>query len=80
MGGFVLPLAFGIMNDIAGVWTSCFMLLLGLGSVSLLWMHFAIRRQERQLTIPQPPQLRFLPELEPETSKAGRAADQVRAC
>jgi MFS transporter, NNP family, nitrate/nitrite transporter len=29
LGGFLLPLAFGLMNDIADVWTSCFMLLFG---------------------------------------------------
>jgi NNP family nitrate/nitrite transporter-like MFS transporter len=46
LGGFVLPVAFGMTNDLADVWTSCFMLLFGLGSVSLLWMHFGIRRQE----------------------------------
>jgi MFS transporter, NNP family, nitrate/nitrite transporter len=68
LGGFVLPLAFGIMNDVAGVWTSCFMLLFGIGAVSLLWMHFAIRRQERR-SAPQLAQLRFLPELQPNTEK-----------
>lgn len=67
LGGFVLPLAFGIMNDVAGVWTSCFMLLFGIGSVSLIWMHFAIQRQERRLPVPQLAELRFLPELQPNT-------------
>jgi NNP family nitrate/nitrite transporter-like MFS transporter len=46
LGGFALPLAFGVMNDLVDVWTSCFMLLFGLASVSLLWMHFAILKQE----------------------------------
>ena len=27
LGGFVLPIAFGALNDLTGVWTSCFMLL-----------------------------------------------------
>ncbi|WP_268884970.1 hypothetical protein [Belnapia arida] len=27
LGGFILPIAFGAMNDLIGVWTSCFMLL-----------------------------------------------------
>ena len=62
MGGFILPLAFGVSNDVLGVWTSCFMLLFGLASVNLVWMHFAIRRQERA-SAPQLEQLRFLPEL-----------------
>jgi NNP family nitrate/nitrite transporter-like MFS transporter len=64
LGGFVLPLAFGVMNDVAGVWTSCFMLLFGIGSVSLVWMHFAIQWQRR---LPPPQRAgRFLPELEPD--------------
>jgi len=64
MGGFVLPLAFGVMNDIAGVRTSCFMLLFGIGGVSLVWMHFAIQRQERRLAERASPASQFLPELE----------------
>jgi len=62
LGGFFLPVAFGIMNDLTGVWTSCFMLLTLLIMVALTWMHFAIRRMERQ----RHPELRgpqFLPEL-----------------
>lgn len=70
LGGFVLPLAFGVMNDLAGVWTSCFMLLFGIASVNLLWMHFAIRRQERA-SAPEIEQFRFLPELQP-SSEPGR--------
>lgn len=70
LGGFVLPLAFGVLNDLAGVWTSCFMLLFGIASVNLLWMHFAIRRQERAAA-PQLEQLRFLPELQPYADEAG---------
>jgi NNP family nitrate/nitrite transporter-like MFS transporter len=62
LGGFVLPLAFGAANDLVDVWTSCFMLLFGLASVNLLWMHFAIRRQELAAA-PQLNQLHFLPEL-----------------
>jgi NNP family nitrate/nitrite transporter-like MFS transporter len=47
LGGFVLPLAFGALNDLTGVWTSCFVLLFVLVSVALTWMHFAIRHMER---------------------------------
>jgi MFS transporter, NNP family, nitrate/nitrite transporter len=46
LGGFILPITFGVMNDLIGVWTSCFMLLFLIVVVSLLWMHFAIRRME----------------------------------
>jgi NNP family nitrate/nitrite transporter-like MFS transporter len=69
MGGFILPLAFGVMNDIAGVWTSCFMLLFGIGGVSLVWMHFAIQRQDRRLAASRSAQSRFLPELEGSTKQ-----------
>ncbi len=47
LGGFVLPIAFGAMNDLVGVWTSCFMLLFVVVAVSLAWMHIAIRRMEK---------------------------------
>ncbi|GIX34613.1 MAG: MFS transporter [Lysobacteraceae bacterium] len=47
LGGFILPIAFGALNDWIGVWTSCFMLLFVLVATALTWMHFAIRRMER---------------------------------
>ena len=59
LGGFVLPIAFGVLNDLTGVWTSCFMLLFLIASGSLLWMHAAVRRMEREATEPA---LRKLPE------------------
>ena len=59
LGGFVLPIAFGALNDLTGVWTSCFMLLFALVASALTWMHFAIRRMERAGA----PQLSELPEL-----------------
>ncbi|SJZ97341.1 MFS transporter, NNP family, nitrate/nitrite transporter [Consotaella salsifontis] len=46
LGGFVLPIAFGALNDITGVWTSCFMLMFLIVAVSTMWMHVAIRRME----------------------------------
>lgn len=48
LGGFILPILFGVMNDLTGIWTSCFMLLFGISLVSLVWMHFAIRRMEQR--------------------------------
>ncbi|MBX3485867.1 MAG: NarK/NasA family nitrate transporter [Phenylobacterium sp.] len=80
LGGFVLPIAFGALNDLTHVWTSCFMLLFVLVAGALAWMHFAIRRMERART----PQLRDLPELpemvglSPEP-RAGAAASPLRA-
>ena len=51
LGGFILPILFGVMNDLTGIWTSCFMLLfLHCRRCSLAWMHFAIRRMEDQST------------------------------
>lgn len=46
LGGFVLPIAFGALNDLIGVWTSCFMLLFGIVVVATVWMHLSIRRME----------------------------------
>ncbi|MCT7375749.1 MFS transporter [Chelativorans salis] len=48
LGGFVLPLLFGYLNDLTGLWTSCFMALFVLVAFSLAWMHFAVRRMERR--------------------------------
>ncbi len=60
LGGFFLPIAFGVMMDVTGIWTSCFMLLFALVTVALLWMHFAIRRMEKDAL---PEKMRALPEL-----------------
>ena len=60
LGGFVLPIAFGALNDLTGIWTSCFMLLFLLVSGALLWMHMAIRQMERSVAETE---LRKLPEL-----------------
>jgi NNP family nitrate/nitrite transporter-like MFS transporter len=47
LGGFVLPIAFGAMNDLLHVWTSCFMLLFALVATALTWMHVAVGMMER---------------------------------
>jgi NNP family nitrate/nitrite transporter-like MFS transporter len=46
LGGFVLPIAFGALNDLTGIWSSCFMLLFILVAACFVWMHFAVRRME----------------------------------
>jgi NNP family nitrate/nitrite transporter-like MFS transporter len=51
------------MNDITGVWTSCFMLLFALVATALAWMHFAIQRMEKK-RVPALAGPRDLPELE----------------
>lgn len=48
LGGFILPIVFGAMNDLTGVWTSCFAFLLLVVTVSLVWMHVAVRRMETE--------------------------------
>lgn len=47
LGGFVLPLLFGWLNDVTGLWSSCFMALFVLVMASLGLMHGAIRRMSR---------------------------------
>lgn len=44
LGGFILPIAFGALNDLTGVWSSCFMLLFVIVAACFAWMHFSIRR------------------------------------
>ena len=65
LGGFVLPIAFGALNDLTGIWTSCFMLLFLIAGVSLVWMHFAVRHMERGALAPALHKLPEFPEMEP---------------
>ncbi|MBL8542600.1 MAG: MFS transporter [Hyphomonadaceae bacterium] len=65
LGGFVLPIAFGVLNDLTGIWTSCFMLLFLIVSVSLVWMHFAIRQMEREAVGKTLEALPQFPEMQP---------------
>jgi NNP family nitrate/nitrite transporter-like MFS transporter len=60
LGGFFLPIAFGFMNDVLNVWTSCFMLLFAITAIATVWMHFAILIAEGKMH----KKSRFLPELE----------------
>lgn len=46
LGGFFLPLLFGVLNDVTGLWTSCFMALFVLVSICFFWMHLTVRRLE----------------------------------
>ncbi|BCX87668.1 hypothetical protein MIN45_P0035 [Methylomarinovum tepidoasis] len=63
LGGFILPICFGVMNDLIGVWTSCFMLMFTIVSISLIWMHLAIRRMEMAAMEAELKKLPELPEM-----------------
>ena len=63
LGGFFLPIMFGVMNDLTGIWTSCFMLLFLIVAVALLWMHFTVRQMERAALPAEMRELGDLPEL-----------------
>jgi NNP family nitrate/nitrite transporter-like MFS transporter len=64
LGGFVLPIAFGALLDLTGVWTSCFMLLFVLVTGALVWMHLAIRQMERGVVGAALKELPELPEMQ----------------
>ena len=76
LGGFVMPIAFGALNDLTGIWQSCFWLLFVIVSVALVWMHLAVRQMERTAeeagvalaTLPE------LPEMQPIHGPAQRGA------
>ncbi|MFC0219924.1 nitrate/nitrite transporter [Pseudochelatococcus lubricantis] len=65
LGGFILPIVFGMLNDLTGVAQSCFMLLFLIAAVSLVWMHVAIRQMEAEATGAATRDLPALPEMQP---------------
>lgn len=47
LGGFVLPILFGVLMDLTGIRSSAFMLMYGVVWVSLIWMYWTeVRRTE----------------------------------
>jgi len=74
LGGFVLPIAFGALNDLTGVWQSCFWLLFLIVSAALIWMFLAVRQMERAAVEAGVP-IRTLPEF-PEMQPIHGAAQQ----
>jgi len=47
MGGFILPILFGVLMDLTGIRSSAFMLMYGVVWVSLIWMYWTeVRRTE----------------------------------
>jgi len=55
LGGFILPIAFGALNDLTGVWSSCFVLLFLIVSACFVWMHLAVRQLERGSVVARQP-------------------------
>ncbi|WP_288252063.1 nitrate/nitrite transporter [uncultured Hydrogenophaga sp.] len=49
LGGFVLPVLFGVLLDVTGIRSSAFMLLYGVVWVSLIWMYWTEVRQTEVL-------------------------------
>jgi NNP family nitrate/nitrite transporter-like MFS transporter len=47
LGGFILPILFGALLDLTGVYSSAFMLLYGTVCVSLVFMHYSYRSTPR---------------------------------
>ncbi|MBB3317023.1 NNP family nitrate/nitrite transporter-like MFS transporter [Rhizobium sp. BK181] len=48
LGGFILPIAFGFLKDMTGLWSSCFMLLFAIVAISLVWMHLSVKQLDRR--------------------------------
>lgn len=47
LGGFILPIAFGALKDLTGLWSSCFLLLFAIVLLSLVLMQQAVRKMNR---------------------------------
>jgi len=63
LGGFLLPLTFGMLNDVTNLWSSCFMLLFVIVVTALAWMHFSIIYMERRVVPELAKVSTYLPEL-----------------
>lgn len=77
LGGFVLPILFGTLLDVTGLWTSCFMALFLLVGVALAWMHLSVRRMEQAAAgpvldaLPPFPEMQGMPAPVPTAKKEG---------
>ncbi|WP_415392859.1 nitrate/nitrite transporter [Paracoccus sp. SJTW-4] len=82
LGGFVLPIAFGALLDLTGIYTSCFALLFVVVAVSLAWMHMSVRAMERKAHGRALDRLPALPEMQeihdPERTVMRRVLDDWR--
>lgn len=48
LGGFVCPIIFGYLLEGTGLWTSCWMFMLVLSGVCLIWMHRVITKMDKK--------------------------------
>jgi len=48
LGGFTLPIFFGLLSDYTNIRTSCFMLLFGLVAVCMIWMNYSILQLKKE--------------------------------
>lgn len=44
LGGFAFPILFGSLLKVAGLWTTCWLLFLGLSLACLVWLHRVVQR------------------------------------
>ena len=49
LGGFLLPIIFGALNDLTGIWNTAFLALFALVATNLIWMHVSVLLLERRL-------------------------------
>ncbi len=82
LGGFVLPIGFGALLDLTGIYTSCFALLFVLVAIALTWMHLSVRAMERAAHGEALDQLPQLPEMQdihhPERTSMPRVLEDWR--
>ncbi len=64
LGGFILPIGFGALLELTGIYTSCFALLFALVAIALAWMHLSVRAMERAAHGPALDELPELPEMQ----------------
>jgi len=64
LGGFVLPISFGALLDLSGIYTSCFALLFVIVAIALTWMHLSVRAMEQAAHGPALGRLPQLPEMQ----------------
>jgi len=48
LGGFFCPIIFGYLLNWTGLWTTCWMFMLLLSLVCLIWMHFVIGKMMKK--------------------------------